>query len=393
MTEAQFLAHMTEVTGHSSQPPQTNGFFPMKAELEITTAAGTTYRLPVDGTSLYLPTEDENILRERFNPSLDVCPDAECRTFSSNGLYAAAQIDNDTLMFIYGEEEGSASLFAPTSDALAVWNDAALRIYPLWSPRLQFIWEYVPPSASTYEIALQGDMETLHTFEGQAAWTPDGRLLAYSDADGLWLWDVYTLDSQPRLLLASSNHEIPVARYFSPTARYLAVAQGERQFTLDIVSGIQHPYGVVSPDERLLLSSSDAEVDVPQLCYLLEAACFDFPLSSMPSNAAQDPALIPIDQIESVEWMNTGRFVIFGCSNHDTNVCGLATSIISLGGIWSHVRTETAIAYDYDPENNALAILEDSSTIIIDGQRYELGDHVDSEIVSIRWGESLFYHE
>lgn len=85
------------------------------------------------------------------------------------------------------------------------------------------------------------------------AWSPDGRILAFSTQDGLWLWDALTTDSSPELLIPADD-AVPVVRYFSPRGRYMAVTDGPRHYTLDLVSGSELPDGVISPNDRVLLA-------------------------------------------------------------------------------------------------------------------------------------------
>ncbi|NJL54891.1 hypothetical protein HC928_06655 [bacterium] len=84
------------------------------------------------------------------------------------------------------------------------------------------------------------------------AWSPDGRLMAFSTDEGLWLWDALMADFPPQMLMPTET-TVPTARYFSPQGRYLAVTNGTRRYNLDMITNQELPDGYVSPDDRTLL--------------------------------------------------------------------------------------------------------------------------------------------
>ena len=209
-----------------------------------------------------------------------------------------------------------------------------------------------------------------------ATWSADGRMLAYSDAKGLWLWEVYS-DFMPRLLLPTpKDGSVPYSRYFSPRGRYLAITEGNKQSTLELSTETRLPDGLVSPDERLLLAF-DTRVpfaDV-QLCYLTPVFC--------PKKESQDVSLT-----RQIAWQTDTTYIEVVCETEDLAMCEVGGS----GGRYTNspIISSRGYAFDYDPISDSLVVLKDKTTITINGEDRVLQPDLDGNIVSVRWLQSLF---
>jgi hypothetical protein len=211
-----------------------------------------------------------------------------------------------------------------------------------------------------------------------AAWSPDGRLLAYSDANGLWLWDVFTLDTEPRLLIAVDGDKLPNARYFSPMGRYLAISENGENKTLDLVSGEFLPDGVISPDERTLLAfDTTAELFSFSICRLTPYQCIG-----------------EIDSlIRQLEWKSSREYIAIGCVPNDPNTCAIFEEDYFHWVYYYYPGQSEGLAFDYDHANDALVVLRDEDTILVNDEERDLAQWLDGDIVSIEWLPSLFYRE
>jgi hypothetical protein len=230
---------------------------------------------------------------------------------------------------------------------------------------------------------------------GAAAWTPDGRMLAYTDSHGLWLWDVFTEGVSRRLIvprLTNWDDPLPYARYFSAGGRYLAVQRGERRYTLDVVNLDEYPDGIVSPDERRLLAFDTRSSSFDPILYYL-------PLQGR----ARDVTNIWISDIQQVEWDGNYYFLHANCYKagfyyvseverewRDTWCQVSSTTIDPIGG--SQLKAE-GFAFDYDPVTDSLATIIDKTRITLNGTEYDLAPYLDSPIVDIQWLPPLFYYE
>lgn len=403
VTEAEFVNLIMEHKAQTPTLPIENSPYPMKAQLEITTSTGTTYQLPVDGAppveiipNQFQETQGTDIVSmfRQFSEA-GTCSTEGCLEYSANGLNIAIQTNENTITRNGGYASiGQAFLFSPTSDAIAIWNEAFLSIERIPSDRIA----HYPIQSQELQVGLHGNSALIGNLAGKAAWTPDGRLLAYSDAEGLWLWDALTLNAQPRLLLATSEQGIPFARFFSAMGRYIAVTQGNLAFNLDTISGRVFPDGLVSPDERLLLAfDSQAETFSAEICALIFEGCTlvneGMIVDSEIIPGSDEPIIhiVDLNRIRQIEWRDSFSYIVFAC-NDDLTRCGVWEAE-HRGRYMGTPPGREAIGYVYDHENDELALLVDRSTIVVGGQRHELGNYLDGDIVSIEWGESLFYHE
>ena len=213
----------------------------------------------------------------------------------------------------------------------------------------------------------------------QAAWSPDGRLLVYSDTDGLWLWDALLENSQPQLLLATENGQIPLARYFSPSGRFLAITISEENHYLDLVSGQLLPDGIFSPDEQYLIafdtingSIQGFRCSVPfQNCIGIEGDDFI---------------------IRHIAWVDN-RNVIISICHEPTSECRVTHN--NIYGYFGTAYGDNVSEFAYQQETNLLAILQDEYVININRDGWEnlnLESSLDSPIDKIEWMPSLFYY-
>jgi hypothetical protein len=391
--------YIQQVVGRFPTLPQATLPPPVTAPLIITTDRGENYLLPVNGGNPVLLYPDE--LQHYIRPA--GCSAPPCYAYSPNGL------DQVLLMATPPPEDlpnpitlirlqADAVLFSPTSDAIAVWKGNLLELYALHYPRLGF-----GPATTNFVFGFElVNQMTINQYTsygriqaGRAAWTPDGRMLAFTDGEGLWLWDAFMLGSIPRLLSPSPGLIFPkdvlYARYFSPLGRYLAVETEEERYTLDIISRQRLPDGIISSDDRTLLAfDTTAETFMPVIYQLAPPREI---------GVIQIHALIAMRQ---VEWLDNDSFMFLGdyegwvsYANDDERFMswrGVSTTITAWpsGGSTGSIYGD---AFDYDPITDSLATIIDETRITLNGTEYDFEPYIDSPIVDIQWLPPLFYYE
>lgn len=411
LTESEFIDFIAEF-GASAPPDPISGAdyarptpvriasedYPRLAPLQMVTSAGTNYILPVDSSVPVEATTDflhlmtievmgydstgwnETYFSESF------CPGDGCVQASPDGINRARQ-RGEQIEWYRGSAAGQAFLFSSTGEAIAIWNGNRLEFYTLgWQKASQNFREVVLLNAVS--LAANGD-----THPYQASWTPNGRMIAFSDADGLWLLDVYDENSEPSLLLPAEGGVIPIAISFSPLGRYVQVEHGSERLTLDTVSGDTFPDGLVSPDDRLLLAfDTQADEFNLRLCYLAPVReCERDFFGTIVRTGPNDSDVF--NRFTQVMWRTPTSYIYAACERDEPERC-LVDQVNNnhYGGHWNNdVVWSEGYLFDYFESGDTLAIVQDSYTLSIDGSEYDLSGLLDSPIVHINWLPTLFY--
>lgn len=403
VTEPEFLDIVADITGSSPLPPLPDSPYPARSPLLITTQSGADYLLPLDGGEPLLITEQVlsdvilsgymartpwSMWGERLFPLLASCPDMDC--FALHPLNTAFLPGEDRILLTWGREGelvGQQILVSPAAEAAAVWNGDTLNVYLLrtFIPFLHYRQPSDNPFPDVTEVPyLLGGInldsaEDAPIGSAYAAWSPDARLLAYSDAQSLWLWDALGGES-PRLLLPTEGGSIPYARYFSPGGRYLAVTAGDRAYNLDLISGGEHPDGQFSSDDRLLLALRPAETP----------GFYDLAIQQMTPPGEYVPFGEGVT-VRQAEWLEDGWFLTVQCLEQELSTCRVLPMKVTgethpdgKGGTLTYPGTSFVV------EDGSIATLVNGDTITFNGTLLDLA--LDSPIARIRWMPTLFYH-
>lgn len=401
LNEDDFVAFVTEFGNSEVMPPSDDFPFPRLAPLKLTTDAGTYFVLPVDSrtpvqaTEAFLDEMTRMVLGgegPRWNEhyfTQSVCPGEDCTQVSPDGINRAEQRGNEVHWF-GGSAEGRAFQFSAMGDAIAIWHEDQIAFYTLgWQKREQQFEEVTLLNSVTLIAAEIDDVPT------QGAWTPDGRIFAYGDAAGLWALDVYDLSAQPMLLTEAEDGIIPVALAYSPLGRYLQVQAESNRFILDTVSGERHPDGLVSPDDQILLAfDTQADVFEPEICYLAPVRpCEAIPPRVLHPNGGESRAFT--EYVQAL-WRNQYAFFVTICNSFETDDC-VVNRFDSRGtyGQWYDAGIFPSEGeggmFAYFAANDTLAVVEDSTTVRINGEVFDFAPILDGDIVDIEWLPSLFY--
>lgn len=434
LTETELRQEIAEISGQSPIEPLSDAPYPLHAPILIQTEQGSAYILPMDGVlgndvdeirvtdrfMTVMQAETLHIYDRRHldavapwhNLTLDPgCQTIDCVTFTPHGSFVSFKLSDGTFQFCEvnwyliceGEfrepiiRDGDALSFAPTSDAVAIWNDDQLDLYRIMIQRINY--ETIQSVVHIKSTTLKVDNEITTTWSRQhTVWSPDGRKLAFSDADGLWIWDVMIPETEPQLFIpAAGNSRVSIPLHFSPHGNYLAIEQDERTYTLEIVSGRELPYGIVSPDEQYMVTfvSQDGVIDLKR-CYLTPFECYwgwrgveqtgtwIDPYSFFTAYCVgppSDPFCIPV-LTSFATYANQGSFSEPGDDF-----------------LW-YIGTQ----YQVEPISDNLLVLNDVTTISVgtqwitggvngDSITFDLEDQLDSDIVSVEWLSSMFLRE
>ena len=261
-TRAEISEQISDLVGAAPRNPDTDAPYPRTTPILLMTESSENFMLPVDRTKLVQVADDELLdLRKDQHE----CSTSPCAAYSPNGLdkvYLQPEGSeplsvNELLRYVESNAFGSRLVFSPTSDTYALWTDDQIQLYAVWYPKLGYPDQKY---GGLYTPVLFNTTAAGDSIQYPAAWSPDGRTMAFSTVEGLWLWDALTVDYPPQLLLPTKD-EVPVARYFSPRGRYLAIEDNGRRYTLDLVTRRELPDGYVSPNDRILLVFNTAATE------------------------------------------------------------------------------------------------------------------------------------
>ncbi len=366
-----FTYLISQFVGQPPHPPRLNTPYPLPTSLYIRTVAGTEYELPVD----FSPPHklDSRLADENGDINPTGCKVVNCIGVSPNGI-DSAQVTQDytvnMLSFPNATVRGTAFHFSPTSDAIAVWNTDTLSVYALPYDRL---------GLCCYQLFLMNSISLNNVLKPttDVAWTPDGRMLAYNDSTGLYLWDVFTSASRPRLLTAPLYRTV-TPRFFSKTGRYLAIQKGDDRYYMDTVSGAELADGALSTDDRTLLQF-DTQHESPLSFYHLA-----------PFNHFN--TLDKYDHVRQAQWLDDNRFLVVDCSPDQTYPCAVYPDSLSIGGGYY-----PGYAFAYDKVTQTIAIAMSGKQIGVLTQTtavyktYDFSASLDAEIESIQWMQPIFF--
>ena len=220
--------------------------------------------------------------------------------------------------------------------------------------------------------------------------------LAYSDDAGIWMWDVYTIDSQPELLIANDSNSTLIPNYFSPVGRYLNFSRDVVRKHLDIVSGEILPDGLISPDDKILIN------------YENQSGAFGYAICALDTNICKNgwEMFLPIydetlgkiikaytpNAIHKVLWKDKFSFLQLACVKDEPEVCAVFSYTTTFDG-WYSSPIGQGIDFVYDSKVGTTAILRDAHTITIKGIEIDTSQWFDEEIIGIEWLPSLFYYD
>lgn len=416
-TERQFIAVIAAQGGQVPVAPKTTALYPLYAPLLLTTSKGTHYMLPIDGgkpvdTAATVAAFGEDAYQSDLSsflagPGKERCIGEHCTAYSSLGYIGGWELH-------FCDKPYSAALISP-GYPFVVWVDQ------------QIVLNCQKPI-----ITLNTDDQvTAQVSAEHAQWSPDSRMLAYSDLKGLWLWVRDQPENNPRLLIPAGK-TFPYARYFSPRGDYLAVTDGAARYTLNLQTGKTFYDGLFSPTEEFFLAFGPTDEKTGQFpvkfCLNSDTSyvylgCLTHDFGDPAKAKDTDPSLQPDTEdtkhVLKIAWV--GDYAAMGlaypnCDCTDNDVWDASKGYLlrewtadssffdgptypSYRSIIEYATSPTAplrftSAFDfaYDRTNQTLAVLKNGTTIVINKHEYTIKD-VDSPITKIDWLPTMMYRE
>jgi len=396
VSEIQFVDFIAQESGDIPTAPDVSYRYPLKAPLLIHTQP-TDYILPLDWQPPVIIVEPEYPFQGypiRGFRDASPCFIKGCTRISPDGLNVATIQGDGKISFTegYGNWDGQELLFASTSDAVVIWNNCNMNIYTTGYPRLNQEWYQIE-----FINTLAMNAENCKQYHALATWTPDGRQLAYSDDDGIWLWDVYTVGSQPRLLLSIESSKMLIPNYFSPLGRYLNFSRDGVNKHLDIVSSEIIADGLISPDDRLLINYEEKHAEMGYaICSIINYECVwgsYLSLSTYDAITGEiERVYVPTSILKKTQWINKYSFIQSACVPDEPELCAVFMQHTDPNG-WSRRWFGHGFDFTYDSNQDIIATLKDRHTIRIDGVEIDTSQWFDEEIINIEWLPSLFYYD
>ncbi|MCI0712668.1 MAG: hypothetical protein L0154_21110 [Chloroflexi bacterium] len=427
-SQAELLSIVEQITQTAPLPPDTSQTEVLPAPILIRTDDNSAYMLPIDmqepvllaenvedvqydGNTLALFKADgiqvETLYTYEYSSSEfgdAYCITSECFQVAAEGFWTAYQQDSTTIALCYSiysfcegtyEIKGTGFNISQSGEFIATWDASAITIHDIGSM-----------SASEKLVTFE--------YEGQidaSLWSDEGQLFAFTDANGLNIWNRRRALENPQLVVSKSVASNPYPISFSARNTYIGVHDGDERYTLDLLTGTQLPYGNVSPDEHHLAISYTGESDSAIHVCDLYVQC-------------EEQGILYFG-VSGSTWTSHNRLLVNGCVAGDD--CGLLFYPHIYGPTeifhetWrSYLSFHDNIPYDevdvgfpwwegtsliYHPIRETIALINNPQTFsiafgiddpihIFQDERYvtiDFSEHIDGDIVSIEWLPSYFY--
>jgi hypothetical protein len=413
LTVEEYSNLLIELTGEEPVSPDHETTMPTLAPLSITTEDGSHYVWPADNGEIYQtddpapqPLWSPLAYPDLFNDA-PYCAEVSCRRYVSDLSLFAELMEENTIQvdFPYRDEfstanplivSGDSFMFSTNGRGFIAWNDAVMTIYEVTNNLCDCGYgDFVPHLNPLLDVQLNStETFPITATQSSVRWSADDTTLAYTDADGLWILDLYR-QTEPELIVPA-DELIPIPLYLSSHARYLAYATQpeERTWTvLDRISGATLPNVIVSPDERFIAYINVEGVYQPEI--LLGCS---FPM--------QEGCRIAMQNTNQFEWI--GQTIAFGVNCADDQLANCRTRGIFAGSEMDIIPGSTRYfprnedigvnQFDFEPHSDAFALITSTNSVrIYSDIRWDLNVEVvlptDSPIVDVEWQTPLFYFE
>lgn len=400
IAEKDFIGKMLEAGGRKTavQPSADTQFYPLKRFLNLTTKNGTRYQINPDRSLSKLPAD---------------APIA----MSPDGAHLAFKVDDQTIGFQYiwtkyqyNEEyaeqtqemldqlqvKGQAVAFSSDNNLVAVWDTSKLTIYMIANGDAFAGYG----SAMTMTKVAERSLTTNKTIPlPTVMWSANGSTLAWQDASGVWRWNIFD-EAAPTQIIKDKTALIDISTY----GRFVRVGTWESWRLLDTLTGKEYPSTIASPNELYLISINREYQNLDR--EQADVSGCTPPLRTNCTTVLADSNYADIYPLQ-MELLGTAA------CDQDKN-CRLATyswhpaigDTDWLGGRYfnAFIYDFRAVQYDMQYQQPALLVgdynlyFDFYSTEDVETKEYrpyldilELKGKVDSPIVSIEWGSSVFY--
>lgn len=434
VSEEEFEARFAEIYGHSAVFPEIASEFenpyPRFRELFVTTESGQEYMMPVDRDSL-IPIDRE----------ISDCGE-NCPIVSPDGGHFAIPFPDQESQYAIGYypqsfeilewydgitfAPGSTNertyipprihaqqlLFSPDANYIMAWDNAILSVYTFNIEPFRSNYGYFPTLSLITELPLVTNSAiTFDRLAGHGAWSANSNAIAYWDAEGLKWLDLTTM-SEPELIEenieylfrhrmganANQSNNVIYAPLLelSSTGRFVRYGFVDEWILYDNLSEQSYENALVSPDEtgivRIIITQMGVNVSTP-----LEYEC-TAPLS----NCITPIALHSDHYLIEAHWSSDDIVILYSCQRGNYSSCEIVSHRLN-DSSWLYTRsfdgdtTPTTIDFAYDTIYQQFAWASDEYNLYLDSSPFlnpiNYSTTLDSPIVSIEWGEPLWYLE
>ena len=354
MDEVALRRHLYVLTGDLPQQPYAADY-PLKGTLRLTTAYGSEYMLPVDNSTPIFLSPFDDMRHSRIGTT---CRTAGCVAVSHLGYHTARLYSDGTLQLTEtvgnARIEGTAIAFSDNGQSFAIWRDDVLYVRFEFAPSV-YLGSGIPSPPLEHNIALDY-ADHRDALNGAGVWGHQQAILAYSDANGLWLVNASDENAAPRLLIAAEERLIePMG--FSYGNQHLYLTIDGQPFTYSILFDQLEDYQIYSPDEQYAFTADWA--------------------ASRRATWTADNRIIRM------------TFNLEGFDGDAWNVYDAVEVCSRLTASWCSPALFSAIDYDYDMQYDRLVVLEENNFIYCDGRYYAID--LDVPIVKVEWLDDIFF--
>ncbi len=371
-TTEELIAYVENRLGGETVKPE-QYIIPRPVSMRLFTQTGETYFLPVDQSLPMLIEYPAKYRCGRFG-------DDDCTVIvtAPNGLdtvsfysIGSGVEEWNTIDDLYNPRlEGEAGVFSKNSDLFTAWTGNQIRVF-------------ATAGQDGFDMGSSDGLTLLSSFTaspddplitGAGAWSPSGRIFAFSTQSGVWIWDALTLDTQPVLLLSATDQPIRV-RHYSPLGNYLGLEDGTRRYYLDMISGREYPDGLISPDDRKLVAYDTSVTGLTPYTHHILLPEFT-PLG-------YDRA-----QISQFEWLAPDEYISAECGEpiygfdlkqFERQWC----MVLWISNKYDESQWVDGTSFDYDPITESLGVVVDGHTISINGEVIDLSGVLTDDIVRL----------
>ena len=363
--------------------PQSNPY-PLMRFLNITTLSGQRYRLNPDRSITRLDPAEYPI------------------AISNDGSHVMFRLDKSKLGFQYLElrkkpfdwsygslrsKPGVFAQFSPDSNLVAIQEAERLTVYlfhsvsgsggPGYGHRM-FMME-----VASFELEWLSAEK-----KAPLAWSANSRVLAYQDAQGIWMLDLFD-QAEPQLILPVDESHVLLD--LSDTGRYLRYSGDGLWILLDLQTGETWHNTLVSPDEsRLIHIQADlAEEDTRRAGVVdRNKGCY-VPLSNC-------PVAIRATKPNFVFWFEPGFIGLVSSTTVMSFPWHYTQSGICCRGKINGYDLPKIVAFAFDATYNLPVFAFDETMIGINlwsaglFESVDLSEYLDSPIVDLEWGQPIF---
>ncbi len=402
ISEKDFIAKMLEAGGRkASVLPDTTHiqFYPLMRFLNITTQKGTHYQI----------NPDRSISKLKENGPLAISPD---------GAHLAFRVDNQTIVFQYiwadyqYEQDtinqdpdrvkrltvkGQAVNFSADNNLVAVWDTAHLTIYMITNEGRG----NNGTDMELHEVTARQFAETKAGSLPKVIWSANGSTLAWQDSGGVWRWNIFD-EAEPQQLVKGKDS--PQLIDISSYGRFVRLGSWEKWSLIDSRTGKTYSNTISAPNELYLITMNGAVQDQSEPT--TERSC----TPPLRENCTKDLSNMQVTGTFPYQMELLG---IVSCKANSQD-CMLASRSWNpaigptdyMGGrnYVAFITGFRAVSYDMQYQQPALLVgdyglyfdfYSADSVEVKDNLPYldilNLKGKVDSPIVSIEWGQPVFY--